>query len=166
MLGASYDTLRVWRSIIIKCGIIVSIEWWNMNKWKHIVGRTFFLPPPPEKKMHSFDFKELAISKRVVHPLEEIKTKTKGFCFNINDFMLNLENQLYSQCTQWFNIWFFFFFFLTTLLSKWDFSHGIFRLPYLRKASCDWVTLPNLRCMLDVLVFPLSAEIWHALCDL
>ena len=36
------------------------------------------------------------------------------------------------------------------------FSHGKFGLPSPGKASCDRVALPNLRCMLDVLVFPHS----------
>ena len=43
-----------------------------------------------------------------------------------------------------------FFFFFTTVLSQWDFSCGKFGLLSLGKASCDRVTLPNLRCMLGV----------------
>ena len=42
----------------------------------------------------------------------------------------------------------------TTVLSQWDFSYGKFGLPSLGKASWDRVALPNLRCMLVVLVFP------------
>ena len=36
----------------------------------------------------------------------------------------------------------------------------------LGKASCDRVALPNLRWMLDVLVFEQSTELWHGLRDL
>ena len=46
------------------------------------------------------------------------------------------------------------FLLFTTVLSKWDFSYGKFGLFSLGKASCDRVTLPNLRCTLGVLVFP------------
>ena len=42
----------------------------------------------------------------------------------------------------------------TIVLSQWDFFHGKFRLPSLGKASCDRVMLPNLWCMLGVLVSP------------
>ena len=51
----------------------------------------------------------------------------------------------------------FFFFFLggeLTVLSHWDFSHGKFGSFSRRNASCDGIALPNLRCMLGVLVFP------------
>ena len=48
------------------------------------------------------------------------------------------------------------FFLLTAISSHWDFSHGTFGLHSLGKASCDRVALPNLRCMLGVLVFPLT----------
>ena len=44
--------------------------------------------------------------------------------------------------------------FFTTVLFQWDFSHRKFGLPSLGKASCDRVALPNLRCMLCVLVLP------------
>ena len=54
----------------------------------------------------------------------------------------------------YFFFFFFFFFFFATVLSQWDFSHGKFGLPSLRKASCDRVALSNLRCKLGVLVFP------------
>ena len=47
-----------------------------------------------------------------------------------------------------------FFIFWTTVLSQWDISHGKFGLPSPGKASCDTVALPNLLCMLGVLVFP------------
>ena len=40
------------------------------------------------------------------------------------------------------------------LLSQWDFSQKKFGLPFLGKASCNRVALPNLRCKLGVLVFP------------
>ena len=42
----------------------------------------------------------------------------------------------------------------TTVLSQWIFSNGKFGLLSPEKASCDRVALPNLRCMLGVLVFP------------
>ena len=61
---------------------------------------------------------------------------------------------------------FFLSFFFTTVLSQWDFSHGKFRLPSRGKISCDRVVLPNLRCMLGVLVFPQSTELWYELRDL
>ena len=48
----------------------------------------------------------------------------------------------------------FFFFFLATVLSQWNFSHGKCGLLSPKNASCDRVALPNLRCMLGVLVFP------------
>ena len=41
-----------------------------------------------------------------------------------------------------------------TVLSHWDFSHGKFGSFSRRNASCDGIALPNLRCMLGVLVFP------------
>ena len=50
---------------------------------------------------------------------------------------------------------------LRIVLSKWDFSHGKFGLPSTGKASCDRVALPNLRCMLGILVFPQSTELSH-----
>ena len=46
------------------------------------------------------------------------------------------------------------FFIFTTVLSEWEFSHEKFGLLSRGKASCDRVALPNLRCMLCVLVFP------------
>ena len=47
------------------------------------------------------------------------------------------------------------FLLFTNALSQWDFSHGKFELLFSPgKASCDRVALPNLRCMLGVLVFP------------
>ena len=49
--------------------------------------------------------------------------------------------------------------FFTTVLSHWDFSHGKSGLPAPVKASCDRVALPNLRCMLSVLVFPKSTDL-------
>ena len=48
----------------------------------------------------------------------------------------------------------FFFLLFTTGLSQSDLSYGKFGLPSPGKASCDRVALPNLRCMLGVLVFP------------
>ena len=42
---------------------------------------------------------------------------------------------------------------IITVLCQWDFSHGKFELPSPGKAICDRVALPNLRCMLGVLVF-------------
>ena len=59
--------------------------------------------------------------------------------------------------TSFFLFLFFFFFFLTlftALLSPWDITYRKFGLPSLGKASCDRVALPNLQCMLGVLVFP------------
>ena len=48
---------------------------------------------------------------------------------------------------------FFLFLFLkTTVLSHWDFSHGKFKLLSPGKAGCNRVALPNLLCMLGVLV--------------
>ena len=41
----------------------------------------------------------------------------------------------------------------TTVLSQWDFSYGKLGLSSLGKASYDKVALPNLRCLLGVLVF-------------
>ena len=41
-----------------------------------------------------------------------------------------------------------------SVLTQWDFSHGKFRLPFPEKSSCNRVELPNLGCMLGVLVFP------------
>ena len=41
-----------------------------------------------------------------------------------------------------------------SVLPRWNFSYGKFRLPSLGKARCDRVALPNLGCMLGVLVFP------------
>ena len=52
----------------------------------------------------------------------------------------------------------FILFYFTTVLSKWDFSHGKFALLSQGKANCD-----NLRCMLGVVVFPQSTEFWHGL---
>ena len=49
---------------------------------------------------------------------------------------------------------YFFFLLFTTVLSQLDFSHAKYRLPSPGKASCDRVALPNLRCMLGVLLFP------------
>ena len=53
-------------------------------------------------------------------------------------------------------VWFFFTFslYFLQLFSKWDFSLGKFGLPSPGKASCHRVALPNLRCLLDVSVFP------------
>ena len=53
----------------------------------------------------------------------------------------------------------FILFFFRTVLSLWDFSHGKFGLLFPGKARCDRVALPNLRCMLGVLVFPQSTEL-------
>ena len=47
----------------------------------------------------------------------------------------------------------FFFLLFTTVLSQWDFSHGKFGLPFMWKTSGDRVALPNLGCMLGVIVF-------------
>ena len=44
--------------------------------------------------------------------------------------------------------------FFAAVLSQWDSSHGKFGLLFTGKASCDRVALPNLRCMLSVMVFP------------
>ena len=44
--------------------------------------------------------------------------------------------------------------FFTTVLSQYDFSHGKLRLLFSGKASCNRVALPNLLCILGVLVFP------------
>ena len=52
-----------------------------------------------------------------------------------------------------------FLFTFTTVLSHWDFFHAKFGLPSSRKASCDRVVVPNLWCMLGVLVFRKSAEL-------
>ena len=41
----------------------------------------------------------------------------------------------------------------TAVLSQWDFSHRKFGLPSPGKASCNKVALPNLGCMLGILVF-------------
>ena len=51
------------------------------------------------------------------------------------------------------------FFIFAAILSQWDFSQRKFGLPSPGKASCDRVALPNLRCMLGVLVFPYSTEL-------
>ena len=45
------------------------------------------------------------------------------------------------------------FLLFTTALSQWDFSNGKFGLPFPGKASCDRVALPDLGCILGVLVF-------------
>ena len=42
----------------------------------------------------------------------------------------------------------------TSVLSQWDFSYGKVGLPSPGKAIYDTVALPNLGCMLGVLVFP------------
>ena len=47
-----------------------------------------------------------------------------------------------------------FFFGVRIVSSHLDFSHGVFGSLSPGKASYDRVALPNLRCMLDVLVFP------------
>ena len=55
-----------------------------------------------------------------------------------------------------FTLLFFFFFliiFLRLYCPKWDFSRGKFGLLSSGKASCETVALPNLLCMLDVLMF-------------
>ena len=44
--------------------------------------------------------------------------------------------------------------FFTTVLARWVFSHGKFRLPSPWKASCDRGALPNPQCILGVLLFP------------
>ena len=56
----------------------------------------------------------------------------------------------------WFcsNHCYYYFLLFTTVLSQWDFSDGKFGLPSLGKTSCNRVALPNLWCMLGVLVFP------------
>ena len=59
---------------------------------------------------------------------------------------------IHGTCTACF-LFLLLFYFLTTLLSQWDFFRGKFGLPSPGKASCDRVALPNLRCMLSVLVF-------------
>ena len=41
-----------------------------------------------------------------------------------------------------------------SLLSCWDFSHVKFGSPFLGFPSCDRVALPNLRCILSLLVVP------------
>ena len=57
--------------------------------------------------------------------LNQISILTFCFCFCF------LKKLAFSKHT------FFFFFFLTTVLSQWNFSHGIFGLPSLGKASYD-----------------------------
>ena len=56
----------------------------------------------------------------------------------------------------------YFFFYLlllfTFVLSQWDFPYEKFGL-----LSCHRVALPNLRCMLGILVFPQSTELRHGL---
>ena len=51
-------------------------------------------------------------------------------------------------------VFFCFFLLFTTVLFQWDFSHGKSGLLSPGKASCDRVALPNLLCVLGVLVFP------------
>ena len=46
------------------------------------------------------------------------------------------------------------FFIYITVLPHLDFAHRKFRLLPPGKASCKRVALPNLRCMLGVLVYP------------
>ena len=53
----------------------------------------------------------------------------------------------------------FLFSFFTATLSHWDLSYGKFGLLSPEKASCDRVALPNLGCMLGVLVFPQFTEL-------
>ena len=55
---------------------------------------------------------------------------------------------------QTLDLFFLFLFLFTPVLSQCDFSHGKFWLISPGKASCDRVALPNLRCMLGVLVCP------------
>ena len=43
---------------------------------------------------------------------------------------------------------------ITGVLSHWDFSQREIRVVFPGEASNDRVALPNLRCMLGVLVFP------------
>ena len=43
---------------------------------------------------------------------------------------------------------------ITDVLSHWNFPHGKFGLLSPRKANCDGVVLPNLQCVLGVLMFP------------
>ena len=57
-------------------------------------------------------------------------------------------------------------FLFTTISFHWDFSHGKFGSLSLWKSRCDRVVLLNLRCMLGVLVFVQSTELWHVLHDL
>ena len=52
-----------------------------------------------------------------------------------------------------FFLFFFLFSFFTSVLSPWDFSRGKFGLLSPGKVSCNRVALPNLLCVLGVLVF-------------
>ena len=67
-------------------------------------------------------------------------------------FLLSLA-RTFNWNVLYFYFEFFFFLLFTTVLSEWDFSHGKFGLLSPGKASCDRVALPNLPCMLGVLVF-------------
>ena len=48
-------------------------------------------------------------------------------------------------------------------MSHWDFSHGKFGLLSQGKVSCDRVTLPNLRFLLCVLMFPPNSDMAHTI---
>ena len=62
----------------------------------------------------------------------------------------------------------FFVTFFATVLSQWDFAHRKFGLPSMGKTSCDRAALPNLQCMLGVLVFSYDnpPKLWHGIWDL
>ena len=61
--------------------------------------------------------------------------------------------QLQSDVRELMSCDFFELLLFTTVLSQWDLPHGRIRLLSPGKASCDRVKLPNLWCMLGVLVF-------------
>ena len=86
----------------------------------------------------------------------ELTLANWGTCllFTCFELTIKMASQFFCNLSEWHNFQITNFFFFTSVLSHWDFSHGKFGLFSLGKASCNTVTLPNLRCMLSVLVFP------------
>ena len=80
-------------------------------------------------------------------PHLSLKVSSRLFC---SDRLFRKYRRTTLGCTDYAYI----FFYNCIVMSQWNFSQRKFGLPSLGKASCDRIALPNLRCMLGVLVFP------------
>ena len=76
-----------------------------------------------------------------------VQGETTGACLILNLHRIEKKIKDRDLVTVTFSLF-------TTVLSQWDFSHGKFWLLSPGKASCDRAALPNLQCMLGVLLFP------------